>query len=323
MRTISVCLLLSFEVLAGGATSRKAFSKRSQVSDLISEVISGGANPNSIVNRVSHLGEEAFASHELGSLLLKEPDLDKRRVMVQIVAGLAHPQGEAGLLAVLNDDDGPVRMYSAQGLGRMHSKAAGPRLAHSLADQTLGVRRDAARALGQLADSKYGPALANAVKGEDDPDTRAVMLLALGQVADKRQQPVLESFLSHSSESTRFAAAAGLCVLGAPSGTKFARALLASKDRHQRMQGLVLFEGSRAKQAAAVLKPLLEDPDRAIQAVAARILYQGGDKAQLDWLVLTSFQSLGEDRMPYERELEVLRLPDDERRAILRKAGIK
>jgi hypothetical protein len=323
MRAISLCLLLlSFDAFAG-ATNRKAVNKRSQASDLVNEVIAGNANPNTIVNRVKHLGEESYAAHELGSLMVKEPDLEKRRVMAQVLSGLSHPQGEAGLIAALNDDDGPVRMYAAQGLGRMRSKSAAPRLAMALADKTLGVRRDAARALGLIGDPKHAPVLSRAVKAEDDPETRAAMLLAIGQSGDKKQIPVLETFLANSSESARFGAAAGLCVLGAPSGQKFARTMLASKDRYERMQGLMLFDGSRAKAAAPVLEPLLKDPDRSLQAAAARILYQGGDKSKLDWLVLTSFQALGEDRLPYEKELETLRLPDDERRAILRKAGIK
>ena len=322
MRAILVCLLLSSEVLAG-ATARKAVTKRGQAIGLINEVLAGGANPNTIVNRFSHLGEEAYGAHELGSLMIKEPDLEKRRLMAQVVAGLASPQGEAGLLAGLNDDDAPVRMYSAQGLGRIRSRAAGPKLAMSLADPTLGVRRDAARALGLLGEAKYGSVLAKAVKAEEDPETRAIILLALGQAGDKKQIPVLESFLANPSESARFGAAAGLCMIGAASGQKFARAQLASKDRYERMQGLVLFDGAKAKESATILEPLLKDPDRSLQAVAARILYQGGDKSKLDWLVLTSFQAVGEDRLPYEKELETLRLPDDERRAILRKAGIK
>jgi HEAT repeat protein len=324
MRAITVCLLLlSFDVLAGSSASKKATSKRSQASALVNEVMVGSGNPNSIVNRIKILGEESYAAHELGSLLLKEPNLEKRRLMVQVVAGLGHSRGEEALVFALDDEDAPVRMYAAQGLGRVRSKAAGPKLAMALADPTLGVRRDAAKALGLLSDPSYGPVLAKAVKAEDDPETRAAMLLALGQTGDKRQVPVLETFLTNSSESARFGAAAGLCVIGAPSGLKFARAQLASKDKYERMQGLVLFEGSRAKDAAPVLEPLLKDPDRALQAAAARILFQGGDKTMLDWLVLTSFQTLGEDRLPYEKELETLRLADDDRRAILRKAGIQ
>ncbi len=323
MRTISVFFLLSFEVFAGSATELKAVSKRGQASALVNEVAAGAANPNTIVNRVKHLGEEAFVSHELSSLLQKEAHLDKRRLIAQVIAGLGHARGEMGLLALLTDEDPPLRMYAAQGLGRMRSKAAGPRLALALADPTLGVRRDAARALGLLAEPTHGPMLAKAVKVEGEPDARSAMLVAIGQVRDKKQVAVLEAFLTHSSQSARYSAAAGLCLLGAPSGQKFARTQLASKDRYERMQGLMLFEGAKATAAAPIIEPLLADPDRALQATAARILYLGGDETKLDWLVLTSFHAVGEDRLPYEKELEALRLADDQRLSILRKAGIK
>ncbi len=320
--TFLLCLLLCASAVAG-PSSRKAVSKRGEASELVNEVAGGGSNPNSVVNRIKRLGEEAYAAHELSSLMTREADLEKKRAMAQVLAGLGHAQGEQGLLAGLNDEDGPVRMYSAQGLGRMKSRAAAGRLGQALADKTLGVRRDAARALGSIGDPKYGAVLARAVKSEEDPETRAAMLVSLGQVGDRKQAPVLESYLTHSSESARFAAAAGLCQMGNAAGQKFAKAQLASTDRYVRMQGLSLFEGARAKDAAPVLEPLLKDPDRSLQAVAARILYEGGDAAKLDWLVLTSFQAFGEDRLPYERELEKLRLPDDQRRTILRKAGIK
>ena len=78
----------------------------------------------------------------------------------------------------------------------------------------------------------------------------------------------------------------------------------------------------RAKQAAPALRPLLEDKDRSLAAGAARILYQGGDKTMLSWLVLASWNAKGEEKLAYEKELETLRLADDERKAILRKAGM-
>ena len=323
MRSISLFLLLSLQAFAGSAAVQKAVSKQVEARELLTQVAEGTANANTVVNRLKFLGEEPFASRELSSLVLREPDVEKRRTMAQILAGLAHPQGEPGLFNSLQDEDGAVRMFAAQGLGRMKSKGAGARLSAALTDKTLGVRREAAHALGMLGDPKYGRALSKAAKTEDDPEVRAAMLLAAGQTGDKKQIPVLEGFLAHSSESSRFGAAAGLCVLGAAAGHTFARNMLASKDRYERMQGLMLFEGARYKDAAPVLEPLLTDADRSIQAAAARILYVGGDKTKLEWLVLHSFQSLGDDRLPYEKELESLRLSDDERRAILRKAGIK
>lgn len=323
MRSFStLAVLLPALAFAGSAASRKAATHQAEAEQIIAEV-SRGANANGAVSKLKRIGQEGFAAHELSSLIRKEPDLDRRRNMAQVLAGLGHPEGEAALNRALDDEDGPVRMYAAQGLGRMKSRASAPKLAAAMGDKTMGVRREAAKALGILADPKQGAVLAKAAKAEDDPETRAAILLALGQSGDKKQIPVLEGFLAHSSESARFGAAAGLCVMGAASGVKFAKARLDSKDKYERMQGLMLFEGARAKDAAPVLEPLLKDPDRSLQAASARILYQGGDKTKLDWLVLASFQALGEDRLPYERELETLRLPDDERRAILRKAGIK
>jgi HEAT repeat protein len=162
-----------------------------------------------------------------------------------------------------------------------------------------------------------------AAAAEGEPEVREAMLIAAGQTADKRQIAALERFLDDSSESARFAAAQGLCALGARAGFDFAKKRLASDDRYERRRGLALFEGSHAKDAAAVLEPLLEDKDRTLAAAAARILFEGGDASRLDWLVLKSFQANGEEKLPYERELEALRLTDDQRRAILGKAGIR
>ncbi len=86
---------------------------------------------------------------------------------------------------------------------------------------------------------------------------------------------------------------------------------------------MLLFEGSRAKDAAAVLTPMLDDADATVAAPAGRVLYQGGDEKMLDWLVLRSFQSTGDSKLAYEKELELLRLPDDQRKVILAKQGIK
>jgi HEAT repeat protein len=187
----------------------------------------------------------------------------------------------------------------------------------------LGVRREAARALGALHATKAGPALMKAAQAEGEPEVREAMLVAAGQAGDKRQTAALERFLDDSSESARFAAAQGLCALGSTRGFEFAKKRIASADRYERMRGVLLFEGARAKDAAAVLEPLLDDKDLAVGAAAARVLYQGGDEKKLDWLVLHSFQSNGENKLVYEKELEALRLADDQRRAILAKAGIK
>ena len=54
-----------------------------------------------------------------------------------------------------------------------------------------------------IGDPKHGAALARAVKVEEDPETRAAMLLAIGEVGDKKQMPILEGFLAHSVTGAR------------------------------------------------------------------------------------------------------------------------
>ena len=61
----------------------------------------------------------------------------------------------------------------------------------------------------------------------------------------------------------------------------------------------------------------------ALAAGAARLLYLGGDAKALEWLVLASHRANGEEKLVYESQLEAVRLTDDQRKAILAKAGIR
>jgi HEAT repeat protein len=192
-----------------------------------------------------------------------------------------------------------------------------------LQDKSSGVRKEAARALGLTRNRKAGKVLVGLAKDEQELEVRTTMLVAVGEAGDKSQAPALKAFLASDSEGTRFAAARGLCLLGAPEGFAFADKLLASTDRYVRRQGLQLYEDVAAKKASSALKPLLEDKDRGMAAGAARILYQGGDAKMLDWLVLASWSAKStEEKLLYEKELEPLQLADDRRKAILRKAGM-
>jgi HEAT repeat protein len=212
-------------------------------------------------------------------------------------------------------------MYAAQGLGKLRSRSVQV-LVPLLEDKSLGVRKEAARALGASRNPAMGKLLVSAAKRETELEVRAEMLAAAGEAGDAKQAPVLKEFLTSDSEITRFAAAKGLCRLGAQDGFAFADKLLASEDRFVRRQGLALYEGVPAKKASPTLTPLLKDADKSLAAGAARILYQGGDKKMLDWLVLASFQAQGEEKLAYEKELETLQLADDQRKAILRRAGM-
>jgi HEAT repeat protein len=325
-RSTFLLWLWAVPALAGSAASnQKAVNKMEEAKSIADSFITNTAT-SSISNacsRLKYLGQEALASRAWAGAIIGEPVVEKRRTLAEGLAILSHREGTPGLLRALGDEDGAVRMYGAQGLGRVHFKEAAPKIAVLLGDKTLGARREAARSLGQFHDPRWGNALVKAAKVEEDAEVKAAMLVAAGQCGDKKQSAELEKYLAGTSETAQFAAAQGLVLLGSAAGLKYAKDKLASKDKFDRLQGLQLFEGSKAKEVAPALEPMLKDSDRGVQATAARILYQGGDAKKLDWLVVESFKANGEDRLPYERELESLRLTDEERKAILSKAGIK
>ena len=149
------------------------------------------------------------------------------------------------------------------------------------------------------------------------------MISAAGKAGDKKQIPALEALLKDDSESTRLAGGQALCALGAPKCAVFAGKLIASKDKNERFQGVMLFDGASAKVSSATLTPLLSDKDDKLRARAARILTQGGDPKSLSWLVIESAKAKGEIRLVYEDELERLRVTDEQRQAILKKAGLQ
>ncbi|HYO73667.1 MAG TPA: HEAT repeat domain-containing protein [Archangium sp.] len=326
MRTLPACLLLVLvltppAVLATPPSVQKRLERRSETQALVHDVLAGRLAVPTAISRLRILREEGHAA----GLLIKElPQvLEPRRLrdVTAVLAGLETRAAEPSLVDLAGHEDSAVRMYAVQGLGKVRSRRVDVMLP-LLEDKSYGVRREVARALGATGSPQVGKPLLTAARAESDPQTRVMMLEAVGATGDKKQAPGLEAFLDDSSESTRFAAARGLCLLGAPEGFAFARKLLSSEDKHVRRQGLALYEGLPVKQSSTALRPLLEDPDRPLAAGAARILYQGGDKTMMSWLVLASWNAQGEEKLVYEKELETLHLADDERKALLRKAGV-
>ena len=326
MRTLPACLLLalaftSTAVLATPPSVQKRQERRVETRALVREVLEGKLPVPTATSRLRILREEAFAAELLIEVLPRVLEPRRLRDVTAVLAGLETRVAEPTLVDLAGHEDGAVRMYAVQGLGKVRSRRADV-LLPLLEDKSLGVRREAARALGATRIAQVGKPLLTAARAESDPQTRVMMLEAVGAAGDKKQAPGLKAFLDDSSESTRFAAARGLCLLGTPEGFAFARKLLASEDKHVRRQGLALYEGLSAKQSATALRPLLEDKDRTLAAGAARVLYQGGDKTMMSWLVLASWNAQGEEKLVYEKELETLHLADDERKALLRKAGV-
>ncbi|HYO55720.1 MAG TPA: HEAT repeat domain-containing protein [Archangium sp.] len=321
------CLLLVLApttpaaVQAAPPSVHKRLERRTETRGLVGEVLKGNLPVPTAISRLRMLREEPYAAELLVEALPGVLEPRRLRDVTAVLAGLETRVAEPTLVDLAGHEDGAVRMYAVQGLGTLRSRRTDV-LLPLLEDKSLGVRREVARALGATRDPKVGKALLTTARTETDPRTRVLLLEAVGASGDRKQAPALKAFLDDSSESTRFAAARGLCLLGAAEGFAFARELLAAEDEHVRRQGLALYEGLAVKQAASALRPLLEDKDRTLAAGAARILYQGGDKTMMSWLVLASWNARGEEKLTYEKELETLHLADDERKALLRKAGV-
>jgi hypothetical protein len=317
-------LLLAPAPRAAPAAPPRAEARQAEAEAQVARVLAGDG-VGSAVSRLQFLGQQRYASERL-SEAATSARVRTRRDVAYALALLAAPEGERALLRLAGDEDAAVRMSAAQGLGRLGGARAGAHgevLLPLLADPTSGVRREAARALGALWLERAGGARVAAARAEPELEARAAMLTAAGMAGDVRQAAALRPFLQSGSESTRFAAARGLVHLGAPEGTAFARALLGSKDRFVRRQGLALYEGVSAERSGRALRPLLEDEDRGLAAAAARVLYQGGERAMLDWLVLAAWRARdSRERLGVERELEPLRVSDEARRAALRRAGV-
>ncbi len=308
--------------------SMSAFSKPKNTAEaarVLDQFLSGNLGLNPALNRIQFLGEEHYAAAELCFALKRTSDRRQRGQLLEFLAslGVKDPDVERALLGSLASDDTGEVMVAARGLGRIKSAEAVKPLTGLLGNPMLGIRREAARSLGELGKPAASAPLLKAAKTEGDLDVKILMIVAAGRAGDKKQAPALEAFLKDSSESTRMAAAQGLCTLGSPKCGQFAAKLFASSNRDERFQAVMLFDGASAKVSAPSLTPMLADPDDKIRARAARILVQGGDPRRLEWLVLESAKAKGEVRLVYEDELEKLRLSDEQRQAILKKAGLQ
>lgn len=286
----------------------------------------GALSPAQVANRIAYSGTEAAATDLMSAALRKPMSAVLRGSYFEVLASIATPHPEllhtASSLAKISDDL-TMRLNAIRVIGRMREVSTVGLLTSMLSDKLVGIRRETAKALSAIGSSKANPALLMAAKSEDDPETRAVMVIALGKLGDAKVAKALEPLLESSSESTRLAVAQALCSLGNRRGFDAARKLIASSDRYERLQGAMLFESAAVKVSRPFLTPLLADDEVSVRARAARILAVAGDSSAVQWLVVESFKSNVDQKLVYEAEIEHLRLSDDQRASMLKKAGLK
>lgn len=309
-------------MLAAVAVGR---DKLGETREVLAALEAGSLAPTQAANRIAFLGTEAPATEVLALTLRQLIDARRRAACFEVLAQIATPNPELlqpATAAAASANDITLRLNAIRVLGRLKQSSAAKPLEPLLKDPSLGVRREVARAFVALKAVNSSGALLEAAKVEDDPEVRAAMLVAVGRLGDAKRAAGVEPFLASSSETTRLAATQALCLLGNKKGLEAAKKLLGAADTFTRVQGVLLFEGAALKAASPLLTPLLTDSEASVRAKAARVLAQAGDATRVEWLVVESFKAPIDQRLVYETELELLRLADDQRAAILKKAGL-
>lgn len=315
MKLSCAAALISLHALAASAGASRG--------DPVGAILNGEGPVFASVERIRFSGEASSAARALGSRLSQGLEVGARRRAVEALGLLAQVESEGDLVKAASDVDSSVRVRAAEGLGRLKSVSnkSVAALSKSLVDKVPEVRRAAALSLGQVRSQKAGRALVRAAGRETEVENRAVMLVAAGLSGDVAMARALVPYLRDDTEGVRLAAAQGLCILGHPAGRAVAQARLASTSQVERLQGVLLFEGARARVSGPSLRPLLTDGDSAVAATAGRVLYEGGDPSLLAWLVRQSEAAMGADKKPYFEALNALKVTEADRYEILSKAG--
>lgn len=126
-----------------------------------------------------------------------------------ISSELAEKEQLKTLLQKLNDQDPFVRVEAVQGLGEIQKEKALVSICGCLTDDNLYVRAYAAEALGKIGRIDISHTISKLLPALDDPSpyVRSMMILALGELQDKRAIDSIRSLLHDEDQSVRGMAA--------------------------------------------------------------------------------------------------------------------
>jgi HEAT repeat protein len=159
------------------------------------------------------------------------------------------------LAGVLRDDkDANVRVLAAEALATMKEAAVGP-LISALGTQDITLRMAAVKSLGELGDTRAAAPLLTVLKGDKEPEVRAMAASALAKIKhDAAVEPLIDA-LKASDGTLRTAAVESL---GEFADKRAVRPLIAvlkedgdPKIRHSAAQALVKMNG-------VAVEPLIE-----------------------------------------------------------------
>ena len=284
----------------------------SEARQLVAEVQQKIRSPASASNRLVVLKNQQAASVLLLEMLRKPMDVPTQHRLVELLALLSEPISANYFLNSLESEDAYLRMLSATTLGQLRVQAALPKLVLMLEDERLALRREAAMALGRLKQKQAGKPLLVALQAEAEPEVRERMLWALGMLNDKKNLSSMQVFLTHSSETTRWAAAKALLAMGELSGWKWLKPHLNSKEDKVCAYALLSLEeavpGKNWKaEALALLHQTIRERETSLAISAAVLAARWGDKAAYVWLEKKAEQSENMELRAYEEALDKVR----------------
>ncbi|MCL2626414.1 MAG: HEAT repeat domain-containing protein [Cystobacterineae bacterium] len=290
--------------LAGGNTTEPLDEAR----QLIAELQMRTCSPASAAHRMQTLGVQKGAAVLLLEMLQKPMEAPTQQRLVDLLVLLSQPISAYYFLNSLKGEDAYLRMSAAKALGQLRVKEALPGLVSMLEDERLALRREAATALGRLKQKAAQEPLLAALQVEPEPEAREQMLWALGLLEAKKHLSVIQGFLTHSSESTRWAAARALLAMGEASGWKWLKPHLNSQESGECAQALhSLQEAVPSKswkaEALVLLRGMMQEREAPLAAQAAVLAACWGDKSARLWLEKRVEQSEGMEVSIYEEAL--------------------
>jgi HEAT repeat protein len=192
--------------------------------------------------------------------MLGDEQAPVRLAAAEALRGMADAETVAALLDSLQDADPLLRRSVATALGQVGAKEAVVPLIARLRDSNASVRLSAADALGSIADQRaLAPLIV--VLADDDPWVRVAAATALGRLGDDQAAPSLIRMLE--ADESLVVRRAALSALGSLNAYALARyALLqALTDEDALIRRLATEQLARAGNPAdrAALRPLLRD----------------------------------------------------------------
>ena len=204
----------------------------------------------------------------------------QRRESVMALGSSQDPLAGPKLVEALSDKDPMTRSLAAQGLGSLKYSAGVPALIGRLAgDSSAEVRQTAVLSLQQIHDPRAIVPLEKALS-DTELNVRLTALRALERYRDPGSEPAVEAACKDMAPEVRRTAVYVLGRMRDQAAVPTLQKLLKSDSDDAVRAGAAQALGEmRSTESKGALRPLLKDPNKTVQASAARSLLILGDSS--------------------------------------------